>query len=163
MAQRVRFLLNGDEVEVSVADGGRPLLDVLRRDFGLTGTKSGCATGYCGACTVQLDGAAVPACLLMVGLVDGREVRTVEGLAQGQRLDAVQEAFLAKSGFQCGFCTPGHLMAARALLDQHPTPTDDELTSAVDGNFCRCTGYVTIIDSVRLAAELEAGGTVGHA
>jgi aerobic-type carbon monoxide dehydrogenase small subunit (CoxS/CutS family) len=163
MAQQVRFQLNGEETEVTVADAGQPLLDVLRRTLGLTGTKSGCATGYCGACTVLLDGEAVPACLLMVGLVDGREVRTVEGLATGQRLDAVQEAFLAKSGFQCGFCTPGHLMAARALLDKHRTPNDEQVTAAVDGNFCRCTGYVKIIDSVRLAAELDAGGTVGHA
>jgi aerobic-type carbon monoxide dehydrogenase small subunit (CoxS/CutS family) len=161
MAQQVRFLLNGEDTEVSVADGGRPLLELLRGPLGLTGTKSGCATGYCGACTVLVDGAAVPSCLLMVGLVEGREVRTVEGLTDGRQLDPVQEAFLAKSGFQCGFCTPGHLMAARALLDQG-TPTDDEITTTVDGNFCRCTGYVKIRDAVRAAADHE-GAARGNA
>lgn len=160
MTQQVRFLLNGEETEVTVADAGRPLLEVLRHQLGLTGTKSGCATGYCGACTVQLDGEAVPACLLMVGLVDGREVRTVEGLTNGRRLDPVQEAFLAKSGFQCGFCTPGHLMAARALLDQG-RPTSAQVKATVDGNFCRCTGYEKILDSVELAAELD--GAHGNA
>lgn len=160
MEQRVRFLLNDEETEVTVSDGGQPLLDVLRRTLGLTGTKSGCATGYCGACTVLLDGDAAPACLVMVGLVDGREVRTVEGLTDGQRLDPVQEAFLEKAGFQCGFCTPGHLMATRALLDRG-TPTESEITASIDGNFCRCTGYVKIADSVRLAAVRTAGGTDG--
>lgn len=154
MGQQVRFLLNGEETEMTVADAARPLLELLRGQLGLTGTKSGCATGYCGACTVLLDGAAVPSCLLMVGLVDGRDVRTVEGLADGRRLDPVQEAFLAKSGFQCGFCTPGHLMAARALLDQG-TPSDEDIATTIDGNFCRCTGYVKILDAVRAAADHE--------
>ena len=154
MGQEVRFLLNGEETEVTVADAGRPLLEVLRGTLGLTGTKSG--EGECGACTVLVDGEAVPGCLLMVGLVEGREVRTVEGLTDGRRLDPVQEAFLAKSGFQCGFCTPGHLMATRALLDRG-TPTEEQVQASVDGNFCRCTGYAKILDSVRLAAELDAG------
>ena len=161
MGQQVRFLLNGEETALTVSDGGRPLLDVLRGPLGLTGTKSGCATGYCGACTVLVDGAAVPSCLLMIGLVEGREVRTVEGLTDGRQLDAVQEAFLAKSGFQCGFCTPGHLMAARALLD-NGHPTDAEIDATVDGNFCRCTGYVKIVDAVRAAAEHE-GAARGNA
>ncbi|HEY7596904.1 MAG TPA: (2Fe-2S)-binding protein [Actinophytocola sp.] len=161
--QQVRFTLNGEDTEVGVADAGRPLLEVLRTTLGLTGTKSGCATGYCGACTVLVDGEAVPACLLMIGLVAGRDVRTVEGLATGQRLDAVQQAYLERAGFQCGFCTPGHLMATRALLDKAAAPTDEQIASTVDGNFCRCTGYVKILDSVRHAAELNAGGTVGHA
>ncbi len=162
MGQQVRFLLNGEETEVTVADAGRPLLEVLRGPLGLTGTKSGCATGYCGACTVLVDGAAVPSCLLMVGLADGREVRTVEGLADGRRLDPVQEAFLSESGFQCGFCTPGHLMAVRALLDQG-RPTDAQVDATVDGNFCRCTGYVKIRDAVRTAADLDEGGVRGNA
>lgn len=162
MGQRVRFLLNNEETDVTVADGAQPLLDLLRGTLGLTGTKSGCATGYCGACTVLLDGDATPACLVMVGLVDGREVRTVEGLTDGQRLDPVQEAFLEKAGFQCGFCTPGHLMAARALLDRG-RPTESEITASVDGNFCRCTGYVKIADAVRQAAVNTAGGSDGHA
>jgi aerobic-type carbon monoxide dehydrogenase small subunit (CoxS/CutS family) len=162
MGQQVRFLLNGEETEVTVSDAGRPLLDVLRGTLGLTGTKSGCATGYCGACTVLVDGEAVPGCLLMVGLVEGREVRTVEGLTDGRRLDPVQEAFLAKSGFQCGFCTPGHLMATRALLDRG-SPTEEQVQATVDGNFCRCTGYAKILDSVRLAAELDSAGSAGSA
>lgn len=149
------FRLNHDDVEIHLPDPTATLLDVLRRDLGLTGTKEGCATGYCGACTVILDGAAVPACLLMAGLLEGREVRTVEDLGRPDGLDPVQTAFADRAGFQCGFCTPGHLMAVRALLDRDPDPDEESIRRTVDGNYCRCTGYVKILDAARLAAALE--------
>lgn len=152
MPQPTRFRLNGDPVEV-LTEGDRPLLDVLRDHFGLTGAKRGCEIGYCGACTVVVDGEAVPACIRMVGLVDGSEVTTVEGLQDGQRLDPVQQGFVATSGFQCGFCTPGHVMAAHALLDTPDEVSDDEVAAVVDGNYCRCTGYVKILDAVRHARD----------
>jgi aerobic-type carbon monoxide dehydrogenase small subunit (CoxS/CutS family) len=154
MASAIRFTLNREDVEIHVQDPTAPLLDVLRHDLGLTGTKSGCAIGYCGACTVQVDGDAVPACLQMVGLLEGRTVRTIEDLAGPDGLDPVQRAFMAKAGLQCGFCTPGHIMALRALLDQDPDPGEERIRAVVDGNYCRCTGYVKILDSAREAVAL---------
>lgn len=151
----VGFILNGEEVQVHVRDPAAPLLDVLRHDLALTGTKSGCAIGYCGACTVLVDGEAVPACLQMVGLLEGRSVRTIEDLAGPDGLDPVQRAFVAKAGLQCGFCTPGHIMALRALLDQDPDPSGERILAVVDGNYCRCTGYVKILDSAREAVALN--------
>jgi aerobic-type carbon monoxide dehydrogenase small subunit (CoxS/CutS family) len=159
MAVPLRFRLNHEDVEIHVHDPASPLLDVLRGDLGLTGTKSGCATGYCGACTVIVDGEAVPACLQMVGLLAGREVRTVEDLAGPGGLDPVQDAFVKCAGMQCGFCTPGHVMAVRALLDRDPDPGEEELRRTVDGNYCRCTGYVKILDSAREAVALERART----
>lgn len=157
MATPLSFRLNDEDVSLHVPDPTTPLLKVLRDDLGLTGTKSGCEIGYCGACTVIVDGAAVPACLQMVGLLDGREVRTVDGLAGPDGLDPVQSAFVARSGFQCGFCTPGHVMALRALLDEDPDPGEERIRSAVDGNYCRCTGYVKIIDSAHEAVARQRG------
>jgi aerobic-type carbon monoxide dehydrogenase small subunit (CoxS/CutS family) len=161
MSVPLRFRLNDEDVEVHVPDPGAPLLDVLRHDLGLTGTKSGCEIGYCGACTVIVDGEAVPSCLQMAGLVEGRDVRTVEGLGGPDGLDPVQRAFVDKAGFQCGFCTPGHIMALRALLDDDPAPGEERLRETVDGNYCRCTGYVKILDSAREAVALEAAGPAG--
>ncbi len=155
MAVPLRFRLNQEDVEVHVTDPTATLLDVLRFDLGLTGTKSGCDIGYCGACTVIVDGEAVPSCLKMAALVDGSDVRTVEGLREPEGLDPVQQAFVNRAGLQCGFCTPGHVMALRALLDQDPEPGEERLRETVDGNYCRCTGYVKILDSAREAVALH--------
>ncbi|WP_070016128.1 (2Fe-2S)-binding protein [Streptomyces nanshensis] len=157
MSVPLRFRLNGEDIEMQVKDAGAPLLDVLRHDLGLTGTKSGCEIGYCGACTVIVDGEAVPACLQMAGLLEGRDVRTIEDLGGPGGLDPVQRAFVEEAGFQCGFCTPGHVMALRALLDEDPAPDEEQLRTTVDGNYCRCTGYVKILDSARRAVALQAG------
>ncbi|SEG96138.1 carbon-monoxide dehydrogenase small subunit [Actinacidiphila yanglinensis] len=155
MAVPLRFRLNHEDVEVHVQDPASTLLDLLRNDLGLTGTKSGCAIGYCGACTVIVDGRAVPSCLQLVGLLEGREVRTIEDLSGPDGLDPVQTAFVTCAGMQCGFCTPGHVMALRALLDQEPEPDEERLRQTVDGNYCRCTGYVKILDSAREAVSLQ--------
>ncbi len=155
MAVPLRFRLNREDVEVHLKDPASTLLDLLRHDLGLTGTKSGCAIGYCGACTVIVDGEAVPACLQMAGLLEGREVRTVEDLSGPDGLDPVQAAFVACAGLQCGFCTPGHVMALRALLDREPDPGEERLRETVDGNYCRCTGYAKIMDSAREAVRLQ--------
>lgn len=159
MSVALRFRLNHEDVEIHVKDPAATLLDVLRTDLGLTGTKSGCEIGYCGACTVIVDGAAVPACLQMVGLLEGRDVRTVEDLGGPDGLDPVQRAFVKCSGFQCGFCTPGHVMALRALLDEEPDPGEERLRQTVDGNYCRCTGYAKILDSAHEAVALDRAHT----
>ena len=163
MTTSVSFRLNDEDVQIHVQDSTTPLLQVLRQELGLTGTKSGCAIGYCGACTVLVDGAAVPACLQMVGLLEGREVRTVDGLDGPDGLDPVQSAFVACAGFQCGFCTPGHVMALRALLDREREPSEEQIHRAVDGNYCRCTGYVKILDSAHEAVvrQREADAAEG--
>jgi len=157
-----RFLVNGDPVEVDLP-GMRRLLDVLREDLALTGTKEGCGEGECGACSVILDGQVVDACLVPICQVDGSFVRTVEGLAHGagetRRLDDLQAAFLETGGAQCGICTPGMLMAARAYLDAGGGPEDDAIREAIAGNLCRCTGYTKIVEAIaNAAADLEAGG-----
>src|SRR5579862_2046699 len=150
-----RFLVNGAPAEVEAA-GSRRLLDVLREDLGLTGTKEGCGEGECGACSVLLDGQVVDACLVPICQVEGRIVRTVEGLSLAARerggLDALQEAFLDTGGAQCGICTPGMLMAARAYLDGGGTSDDGSIREAIAGNLCRCTGYTKIIEAIALVA-----------
>ena len=148
-----RFTVNGRAVEVAVP-GGRRLLDVLRLDLGLTGSKEGCGEGECGACSVLVDGEVVDSCLVPVCLVEGKEIRTVEGLASDGQLDPIQAAFLATGGVQCGICTPGMLMAGRAFLDSGPgaAPTDAAIREAIAGNLCRCTGYGKIVEAIRLAA-----------
>jgi carbon-monoxide dehydrogenase small subunit len=129
----------------------RRLIDVLRDDLGLTGTKEGCSIGVCGACSVLVGGDLLSACLVPAVFVDGREVTTVEGLARGDALAPLQEAFIREGGFQCGICTPGQLIAATALLAEHPRPTDDEIREWMMGNLCRCTGYHGIARAIRSA------------
>jgi carbon-monoxide dehydrogenase small subunit len=145
------FTVNGEPVEVEVT-GMRRLLDVLREDLSLTGTKEGCGEGECGACSVLLNGEVVDACLVPVSQVAGASVRTVEGLATDGRLDALQQAFLETGGAQCGICTPGMLMAGQAFLASGADPTDEAIREAIAGNLCRCTGYTKIIDAIALAA-----------
>ncbi len=148
-----RFTLNGEPREVSVP-GMRRLLDVIREDLGLTGTKEGCGEGECGACSVILDGIVVDSCLVPVCQVDGSEIRTVEGLtdAETAALSPLQQAFLERGGAQCGMCTPGMLMAAQVYLDAGGAADEDDIREAIAGNLCRCTGYTKIIDAIAVAA-----------
>ena len=150
----ISFEVNGRAREVDVLPMKR-LLDVLREDLKLTGTKEGCGEGECGACSVIIDGEVINSCLVPVCQVIGTRVTTVEGLAHDGRLDPLQQAFLDCGGAQCGICTPGMLIAARALLDVNSNPTRDEIKEAIAGNLCRCTGYVKIIDAIEQAARLE--------
>ena len=146
------FTVNGDPVQVEVG-GSRRLLDVLREDLGLTGTKEGCGEGECGACSVLLDGDVVDACLVPVSQAAGSDVTTVEGLAAPGTLGVLQQAFLETGGAQCGICTPGMLMAGEAFLASGAEPTDESIREAIAGNLCRCTGYTKIIEAIALAAE----------
>jgi aerobic carbon-monoxide dehydrogenase small subunit len=146
------FTVNGEPVEVE-ATGMRRLLDVLREDLGLTGTKEGCGEGECGACSVLLNGEVVDACLVPVSQAQNASVQTVEGLASDGRLHVLQQAFLETGGAQCGICTPGMLMAGQAFLASGAAPTDENIRDAIAGNLCRCTGYTKIIDAIALAAE----------
>ncbi|MCX6100536.1 MAG: (2Fe-2S)-binding protein [Candidatus Bipolaricaulota bacterium] len=148
----IRFRLNGREVEIE-ADADARLLDVLREDLHLTGTKEGCGEGECGACTVLLDGQPVNSCLLLAPQADGCDVVTIEGLAEGAHLHPIQEAFVEEGAVQCGFCTPGFILATYALLRANPEPTDEEILTALEGNLCRCTGYSRILAAVRRAAQ----------
>ena len=151
---QVRLQINGQAHSLTVASH-RTLLDVLREDLDLTGSKRGCDRGECGSCTVLLDGKPVYSCITLVGQVRGRSIVTVEGLASDGQLDLVQQAFLDEDSGQCGFCTPGFLMSARALLDTNPQPSDSEIREALSGNLCRCNAYGRILQSVRTAAARE--------
>jgi aerobic-type carbon monoxide dehydrogenase small subunit (CoxS/CutS family) len=144
--------VNGKDYRLKV-DPGRRLVDVLRQDLRLWGTKEGCRTGNCGACTVLLDYQAVCSCMTLVGQVRGRRVTTIEGLGNGKELDPLQEAFMEHGAVQCGYCTPGILLSARALLSTNPHPTDEEIRTAIAGNLCRCTGYGRIIRAIQAVAE----------
>ena len=146
------FTVNGAPVEVEVT-GMRRLLDVLREDLGLTGTKEGCGEGECGACSVLVDGAVVDACLVPVSQAAGRDITTVEGLGAPDALGDLQQAFLETGGAQCGICTPGMLVAAEAFLASGADPTEEAIRDAIAGNLCRCTGYTKIIDAIALAAD----------
>jgi aerobic-type carbon monoxide dehydrogenase small subunit (CoxS/CutS family) len=150
----VKFTLNGDPVEVALKMSDRLLVDVLREDLRMTGTKHGCGIGACGTCTVIVDGEPVPACMQLAALCEGSDVRTIEGLAGTHSLHAVQQAFVNQSAFQCGICTPGHVMAACALLDKNPRPSDEEVRASADSVFCRCTGYYRIIEAYHEAAKI---------
>ncbi|MEV0616004.1 (2Fe-2S)-binding protein [Nonomuraea sp. NPDC050404] len=155
---RVTFTVNGREESAQDVWEGESLLYVLRERLGLPGSKNACEQGECGSCTVYLDGVPVCACLVAAGQAEGRQVRTVEGLAEEDRLDPVQEAFVECGAVQCGFCTPGLLVQAHDLLERVPRPSDAEIREALAGNLCRCTGYEKILDAVRLAAVRKAGG-----
>lgn len=150
--KQINLTVNGKTYELRVKPWGT-LLDVLRDDLGLTGTKEGCGLGECGACTVMMDGETVNSCLVLAPEADGKEIITIEGLAQGDKLHPIQEAFVEYGGLQCGFCTPGMAISAKALLDENPKPTDEEIRRGIAGNFCRCTGYTKIFESIKAAAQ----------
>ncbi len=151
----VRLRVNGRPYEVTV-EARRSLADALREDLGLTGTHVGCEHGVCGACTVLLDGEPVRSCLLLAVQCEGAELTTVEGLAAGEALHPLQQAFWEHHGLQCGFCTPGILLTVKAFLEENPAPTEAEIREAIAGNLCRCTGYQFIVDAVRAAARAQA-------
>jgi len=148
----LKMTVNGKPVEVAV-DPTWTLLRVIREELGLTGTKEGCGIGDCGACTVLMEGKPVNSCLVLALQAEGKEVRTVEGLGTEENLDPLQESFIKYGAVQCGFCTPGMLISARALLDKNPHPTTEEIKVAISGNLCRCTGYVKIIQAIQQAAQ----------
>jgi carbon-monoxide dehydrogenase small subunit len=150
----VRLEVNGRHHELSNVPADRRLIDVLRDDLGLTGTKESCAVGVCGVCTVSVDTEIVSSCLVLVRTIDGASVRTVEGLAGSEDpLTPLQQSFIAHGGFQCGICTPGQLMAATALLAEQPNPSEHQIREWMSGNLCRCTGYQQIVESIQAAAE----------
>ncbi|MBR0026011.1 MAG: (2Fe-2S)-binding protein [Clostridia bacterium] len=151
---KLNFYLNDRLVTREVEENAR-LLDVIRDDIGLTGTKEGCGIGECGACTVILEGEAVASCLVLAMSVEGKHVTTVEGLMQNGKLHPLQQSFLDHYALQCGFCTPGFLMSAKALLDKNPHPTREEIKVAISGNLCRCTGYEQIIEAIEAVANGE--------
>ena len=156
MDATITVTVNGSETVVKT-DPARPLLDVLREDLGLTGTKYGCGEGQCGACTVLIDGRPTRSCTTTAAEADGRTIVTIEGLAIGDSLHPVQEAFLAAGVLQCGYCTPGVILTAVALLDENPRPTDEQIVSGLNGNICRCCAYPAIVAAIRRAAENVAG------
>jgi carbon-monoxide dehydrogenase small subunit len=154
----IRFSLNGQQVDADIAPGAL-LAEVLREQLGIVGVKIGCGEGECGACTVLVDGVATLSCIYPAAKVDGRQVTTVEGLSHNRELDVIQQAFVDCFASQCGYCTPGMIMAAKALLDQNPDPTRDEIMTGISGNICRCTGYYQIVDAIELAARRLQEGT----
>ena len=152
MKQLLRLKINGEDREL-YTEPWRTLQDVLREELSLTGTKQGCETGHCGSCTVIIEGKAVKSCLIMARQVRGKEIVTVEGLMKDGELDPLQQAFIDGFAVQCGFCTPGMLMSAKALLDTNINPTEDDIKEAITGNLCRCTGYKRIVESIQMAAQ----------
>ena len=147
MKREITLRVNGEEHQVLI-EPNRLLLHLLRDDLGLTGTKEGCSIGVCGACSVIVDGRLVSSCLTLAAGCNGKEVSTIEGLAKEGKLHPLQQAFIEFGGFQCGICTPGQIMAAKALLDENPKPTEEEVKEWMSGNLCRCTGYYKIFESV---------------
>lgn len=153
----LHFILNGEEKTMEVP-GEKRLLDFIREDLHLTGTKEGCGEGECGACTVILNGQAIHSCLTVAGQLEDSELLTIEGLEKNGEMDAIQKAFIKKSAIQCGFSTSGMVMSAKVLLLHNPTPTQEEIKRAIAGNICRCSGYREIKDAIQEAAESEMGG-----
>ncbi len=148
----VSFTVNGDPVEILV-EPWQTLMDALRDELQLTGTKEGCSNGNCGACTVMLNGRAIDSCCMLAAEVEGQEVITIEGLAKGGELDPLQRAFIDYGALQCGFCIPGFLVSARAYLNKNPHPTEDEIRHSIAGNLCRCTGYDKIVRAIQHVAD----------
>ena len=157
MKRELKIAVNGDSYHLFV-ETHRTLLEVIRDEIGLTGTKSGCEMGECGACTVLLNGRPVNACLVLAHEADGQEVLTIEGLSRGEALHPIQKAFVDHGAIQCGFCTPGMIMATKALLDQDPKADRVEIQKGLKGNLCRCTGYVKITKAVEAAEDMMSGG-----
>lgn len=155
MKHKIRFTVNREVVELEVP-ANQTLLKMLREDLDLTGAKEGCGAGECGACTVLMDGKPVNSCLVLAAEVDGHEILTVEGLARGTELDPLQEAFIENGALQCGYCTPGMIMSAKALLIENPNPSEAEIREWISGNLCRCTGYEKIIEAVLAVAGRKA-------
>jgi carbon-monoxide dehydrogenase small subunit len=155
--EQLNITVNGKDYELQIKPSAT-LLDVIREDLGLTGTKEGCGVGECGSCTVIVDGITVNACLMLAMEAQSSRVTTIEGLADGEKLHPIQQAFVDVGGLQCGFCTPGMILSTKALLDENDSPTDEEIRKGLEGNFCRCTGYTKIIESVRTAANMLKGG-----
>jgi carbon-monoxide dehydrogenase small subunit len=151
MKRKIVLNVNNDSYEVEI-EPSRLLADVIREDIGLTGTKKGCEIGVCGACTVLLDGKAVSSCLMLAVHAVGKKITTIEGLMTNGELHPLQKAFVDYGAFQCGFCTPGVLMASKAMLDENPHPTEHEIREGLNGNLCRCTGYAKMVDAIKSVA-----------
>ncbi|MCY6369220.1 (2Fe-2S)-binding protein [Clostridium ganghwense] len=156
MENKIKFILNFENVEIEVSPVKR-LLDVLREDFNLQGVKEGCGEGECGACAVLMEGDIVHSCMVAVGQVEGKEIITIEGLQKTPRYKVLKESFEDAGAVQCGFCTPGMIIASDALLRKHPDPTEEQIKEGISGNLCRCTGYNMIIEAVKIAAKRGDG------
>ena len=154
--QKIRLIVNEQEYELLI-EPHKTLLDVLRNNLDLTGTKRGCNSGECGACTVLLEGIPILSCMTLACEVEGKKIQTIEGIAQNGELHPVQKAFIECGAIQCGFCTPGMVLSAVALLNSNPNPNTDEIKKAISGNLCRCTGYVKIIEAIQQAARTLEG------
>jgi len=157
MAHKISLKVNGEAITLDVQPHWT-LLGLIREELGLTGTKEGCGEGECGSCTVLLDGKPINSCLVLAMDADGKAVTTIEGLADGDELHPIQTAFVEKGAIQCGFCTPGMILAAKGLLDKQPSPSEEEIRFEMAGNLCRCTGYAKIIEAIQTAAQQIKGG-----
>ncbi len=155
--KEIEFVINGKPYELSIPPW-KTLLEMIREDLILTGTKEGCGQGECGSCTVIMGGKTVNSCLVPAVEADNQEIITIEGLADGENLHPIQDAFVEQAGMQCGFCTPGMIISAKSLLDRNPNPSLEEIKEGIAGNFCRCTGYTKIVESISAAAETMKGG-----
>lgn len=155
--KEIEFVINGKPYELSIPPW-KTLLEMIREDLILTGTKEGCGQGECGSCTVIMGGKTVNSCLVPAVEADNQEIITIEGLADGENLHPIQNAFVEQAGMQCGFCTPGVIISAKSLLDRNPNPSLEEIKEGIAGNFCRCTGYTKIVESISAAAEAMKGG-----
>lgn len=153
---KIQFNLNGNDVSVT-ADPNKRLVDFLREDMGMTSVKEGCGEGECGACTIIYNGKAVTSCLMLAGQADGCAIVTLEGVSENGQLNYIQQAFVDAGAVQCGYCTPGMVLSAKALLDKKPDATDEEIRRAMSGNLCRCTGYSKIIKAVEMARDAKGG------
>jgi carbon-monoxide dehydrogenase small subunit len=156
MKQEIELKVNGELFRIKV-ETHRTLLEVLRETLGLTGTKEMCNKGDCGGCTVMIDGKPVLSCLTLAIEAQGKDILTIEGLAKGYELHPIQQAFVDHGAIQCGYCSPGFIMSAKALLDRNPHPTEDEIKEGISNNICRCTGYVQIVEAIQAAAEMMGG------